>query len=105
VKALKPSDFPELRRVFAGYLHEDFAEEYGTPESALHAFVEDADEAERERFRAEVRRFLARTARLDLDELRTLLARMGCRWTPRSREVLAALLTSQTGLLSDRREE
>jgi contact-dependent growth inhibition (CDI) system CdiI-like immunity protein len=94
VKRPEPSDFPALKQVFAGYLHEDFAAEYGTPASALRTFVDDADEAERRRFKAEVRRFLARTAHLDLDELHALLARMGCRWTPSSHEVLSALLTS-----------
>ena len=34
---LKPSAFPELRRVFDGYLHEDVLAEHGTPEAALGA--------------------------------------------------------------------
>jgi hypothetical protein len=29
------SDFPELRRVFAGYLHQAFPEQHGTPSAAL----------------------------------------------------------------------
>ena len=86
------SDFPELQRVFTGYLHEDFPEEHGTPAAALRAFHEDADRAERQRFAKEVERFLARTATLEFSEVCDLVARLGCRWTPPSREALAALL-------------
>ena len=38
--------FPELRRVFGGYLHEDYLVESGTPEAALRAFREDAAPAD-----------------------------------------------------------
>ena len=33
-------EFPELRRVFTAYLHEDFSVEHGTPARALQAFLE-----------------------------------------------------------------
>jgi hypothetical protein len=93
----KASDFPELRRAFTGYLHEDFLEEYETPAAALRAFHDDADPAEHRRFGTEARRFLDRTANLDFDEVRTLIAGLGCRWTPPSREALTALLTDAIG--------
>jgi CdiI immunity protein len=93
VKPVKPSDFPELQRVFAGYLHEDFLEEHGTPLAALRAFHEDANPSERQRFSSEARRFLERTATLDFNDVRVLVARLGCRWTPPSRKALVALLT------------
>jgi hypothetical protein len=93
VKPLKPSDFPEMQRVFEGYLHEDFLEEYGTPLAALRAFLEDANASERQRFAEEIRRFLERTVTLDFSDVRALVARLGCRWTPRSRKALVALLT------------
>ena len=93
----KASDFPELRRAFTGYLHEDFLEEYETPAAALRAFQDDADPAEHRRFGTEARRFLDRTASLDFDEVRTLIAGLGCRWTPPSREALMALLTDVIG--------
>ena len=70
MKALKASDFPELQRVFAGYLHEDFLEEHGTPSAALRAFHEDANASERQRFSREARRFLDRTATLDFSDVR-----------------------------------
>ena len=96
MKKLKPSDFPALRRVFSGYLHEDFLEEYGTPIAASRAFLADADNSERQRFSAETRRFLERTARLKFNEARALLARLGCRWTPPSRKAMIALLAEGT---------
>jgi contact-dependent growth inhibition (CDI) system CdiI-like immunity protein len=93
VKGLKPSDFPELQRAFEGYLHEDVRAEHGTPLAALRAFYDDANAAERQRFATEIRRFLERTATLDFGAVRVLLAGLGCRWTPRSRAALVALLT------------
>jgi DNA-binding MurR/RpiR family transcriptional regulator len=93
MRALNASDFPELQRAFTGYLHEDFLAEYETPADALRAFQDDADEGEARRFRKEARRFLDRTADLDLQELRALIARLGCRWAPPSRKAFAAMLT------------
>jgi hypothetical protein len=93
MKRLKASEFAEMRRVFAGYLHEDFLEEHGTAAAALRAFLEDANSVERQRFSSEARRFLDLTAALDFADVRALLARLGCRWTPPSREALTAALT------------
>ena len=93
MKALNASDFPELQRAFTGYLHEDFLEDYETPADALRAFQDDADEDEVRRFRREARRFLDRTADLDFQDVRSLIARLGCRWTPPSRKAFAAMLT------------
>lgn len=88
------ADFPELHQVFAGYLHEDFPERYGTPAAALRAFHADADRGERQRFAREVRRFLVHAASLEFVEVQELLSRLGCRWTPPSREALTDLLTA-----------
>ena len=88
-----PSAFPELQRVFAGYLHEDVLVEHGSPEAALRAFRADASPAEERRFRREVKRFLAQTSTLDFDAVRALLHELGSRWTPPSREALVAVLT------------
>jgi len=87
------SHFPELRRVFSGYLHEDFRAESGSAESALRRFWTDAAEDERRRFQDETDRFLARTAAMDLDDLRDLVRQLGGRWIPPSREAVVAALT------------
>jgi hypothetical protein len=101
MKTLKPSDFPEIQRVFTGYLHEDFLDEYGTPLAALRAFHDDANVSERRRFAAEMRRFLERTATLDFTELRAVIGRLGCRWSPGSRKALVSLLTDAANLGSE----
>jgi hypothetical protein len=84
--------FPQLRRVFAGYLHEDFGVEHGTAEAALRAFRADASSRELQRFRTEAKRFLDHISALDFAEVRQLVLRLGSRWAPPSREALTALL-------------
>ena len=101
MKEWKASEFPVLRRVFSGYLHEDVLEEYGTAVAALRAFREDANTSERLRFRTEARRFLEQTALLDLKEVRARLSRLGCRWRPPSRKALVALLAETADLPAD----
>jgi hypothetical protein len=93
MKRVHASDFPELRKVFSGYLHEDYLEEHATAAAALRAFEADADEHERRRFHAEVKRFLDVTSPLDFADVRSLLTQLGCRWTPPTREALIATLT------------
>jgi hypothetical protein len=98
---LKPSAFPVLHRAFAAYLHEDFLEEYATPAAALRAFLQDAAPPERARFVKESKRFVARTAAFDFNEVLALLAHLGCRWAPPSREALVALFADVTDPLPD----
>ena len=86
------SDFPELQRVFSGYLHEDFSAVHATPAAALRAFLHDANPSERRRLVREVKRFLDRTAALDDETLSAFVARLGSRWAPPSREALIAVL-------------
>jgi hypothetical protein len=93
MKGVDPTDFPQLRQVFNGYLHEDFLDEYGSAAEALKAFDEDADQDERARFRAEVTRFLDATKDLSDEDMNALLARLGSRWTPPTRAALVAALT------------
>ena len=86
--------FPELARMFSGYLHEDFAAEYGSPDAALRAFHDDASPAEWRRFRREAERLTALAEERDFDDIRGILERLGSRWTPPSRDALIALLNS-----------
>lgn len=89
---LDPLRFPELRRVFEGYLHEDFLLEYGSAAAAIDAFRADASAAEARAFHDEARRFLLQTAGLEFAEVQFLVTRVGSRWTPDSREELVAVL-------------
>ena len=88
------SEFPELERVFSGYLHEDFAVEYATPEAALRAFRNDASPAEWRRFQREAKRLATLASHRDFNDVRELLQRLGSRWMPPSRDALIALLTT-----------
>ena len=90
--------FPALERTFSGYLHEDFTAEYGSPEAALRAFRDDASPAEWRRFQREVKRFVELVDGRDLGQVRMLLHRLGCRWTPASRDALISLFTSAAEL-------
>jgi hypothetical protein len=90
----RTSDFPALRQFFAGYLHEDFVQEYGTPAAALRAFRRDASDAERHLLRADATQLLARVEAESLEEMRARVASLGARWSPRSRTALIALLTA-----------
>ena len=89
----RASGFPALERVFSGYLHEDYAVEHGSAEAALRAFREDASPTEWRRFQRDVKRLIAWAGDRDFDDVRTLVERLGSRWTPPSREALVALLT------------
>ena len=88
------SEFPELQRVFSGYLHEDFIQVHATPGAALRAFLGDANPSERRRFVREVKRFLDQATCLDDEALSTFVARLGSRWAPPSREALIAVLSN-----------
>jgi CdiI immunity protein len=87
------SDFPELERVFSGYLHEDFAVQYGTAEAAIRAFREDASPAEWRRFQREVTRLLKLASDRDFDHVCRVLEQLGSRWAPSSLVELIGVLT------------
>ena len=93
MKRAKPSDFPHLRQVLGGYLHEDFLEEHDSAGAALRAFLGDADAAERKQIATEARRFLDLTQDVEFEAVLTLLHRLGARWAPASRQELAAVLS------------
>ena len=95
MKRFKVSDFPVLRQVFRGYLHEDFMTEYGSAAAALRTFEDDADDDEVDRFRAEVRRLVEYTATLNFAKVPALLTRLGARWNPTSRDEFVAALTGK----------
>ena len=87
-------EFPELERVFSGYLHEDFAVEYGSAEAALRAFREDASPAEWRRFQREAKRLVKLAGDRDFDYISQVIQQLGSRWVPPSHLELIAVLTS-----------
>ena len=87
-------DYPELRRFFEGYMHEDFVHEYGTPEGALRAYEADASEPERRRLRSDATKMLAAVEGCSLVDARALLASLGAKWSPRSLAVVKKWLAA-----------
>jgi hypothetical protein len=85
-----------LSEFLAGYLHEDFPLDYGTPRDAARAFADEASPAERDSVDRELRRFLAQTEGWPIEELRQALASLGAAWQPASRAELEALVTRLT---------
>ena len=89
------SEFPQLHRVFSGYLHEDYGAEHGSAEAALRAFRDDASPAEWRRFEREALRLARLTLERSFDDVCKLPHELGSRWTPPSREALIALLSGE----------
>lgn len=84
--------YPALAQFVAGYLHEDFVTEHGTPAGAVLAFVKDANDDERAAFRSDARRFLEAAAFGRWTEVTEAFADLGGAWLPQSRADLLTLL-------------
>lgn len=100
--AVDPGGFPTLREFLRAYLHEDFADEFGSAVGAAAAFLRDASAEELAALRADAAPFRERTSALLLGDTRRLLAEgFGCAWRPGSRKevdaVLAVLLDETRG--------
>jgi hypothetical protein len=79
---------------FRGYLHEDFAQEYGSASEARAAFLQDCERPEQLAFRAESARLAATLTALGLPEARRVLTQvLGSAWSPASLEEIKALLS------------
>jgi hypothetical protein len=78
---------------FRGYLHEDYALDYGSAVEARDAFLEECEPAERRAFREECARLAAAVSGMSLPDARRLLARaLGSAWRPATRPDIDALL-------------
>ena len=96
--AVDPADFPALRDFVRGYLHQDFADEYGSAVGALVTFVGDAATDEAAALRADWERFRAATAELPFSRVRRLLADgFGSGYAPASADELAKVFAPLTG--------
>jgi len=86
--------FPQLADLAAGYLDQDYQSEHPTPAAARDAFLEVADQDERERFAHDIDRFLRATASAPWDEVRQAWAALGAEWIPPDRRALERLLAA-----------
>jgi hypothetical protein len=81
-----------LRAWLRGYLHEDYAAEYGGAAGAVRAFCREASPAERRRLRAAWHAFRALTEGWPVDDVAVMLTtELGGSWIPSSARDLAAV--------------
>jgi len=83
-------EFRMLRNFFAGYLHEDFNEEYGSAAGAVAAFCNDANREEVEQTREEWVKLRKRLASRPIEEMREALRKLGCAWRPQDESEMIA---------------
>jgi len=86
-----PENFSALQDFLGGYLHEDFAEEYGSAAEALQAFLFDASGDEIQNVREEWQRLRAELKDKPFAESQAALHRLGAAWRPANPAELAAL--------------
>jgi hypothetical protein len=76
------NEFPALKEFFAGYLHEDFNDEYGSAASAARAFRGDACPEESAQARLEWAKLRKILAGRSMTEVQTSLQKLGGAWRP-----------------------
>ena len=86
-----PDDFTALQDFLGGYLHEDFAEEYGSAAEALQTVLSDASGDEIQNVKEEWQRFRAILKDRPLAESQSALHRLGAAWQPSNSAELAVL--------------
>jgi hypothetical protein len=79
-----PADYPALREMLPAYLHQDFADEYGSAEKAIQGFLQEASGDEILQVKEDWVRFRKALARRPLKESQLALGRLGSAWTPQS---------------------
>ena len=86
-----PDDFPALNDFFSAYLHEDFADEYGSVGEAAKAFLEVANPEEVKRLRAEWKNLRQSLDHRPIEEVQAAVRRLGAAWQPNSASDLGKL--------------
>jgi hypothetical protein len=81
-KAGETSDFPALRQFFSGYLHQDFADEYGSALDAAKAYRREAGKSDLATIRKEWKNWRAERKNLSADGLASELRKLGAAWAP-----------------------
>ena len=86
-----PDNFSALQDFLGGYLHEDFAEEYGSAAEALQTFLSDASGDEIQNVKEEWERFRMLWKNRPFAETQAALRRLGSAWQPENSGELSAL--------------
>ena len=87
-KANRAVEFPALREFVSGYLHQDFADEYGSAAEAAKAFCQDASEHEIVAVRKEWNVWRESLKPLPLEEIAMALRKLGAAWRPETTQDL-----------------
>lgn len=86
-----PADYSALREMLPAYLHQDFADEYGSAEKAIQGFLQEASGDEILQVKEDWQRFRKALAGRPLKECQVALDRLGSAWTPQSEADLKRL--------------
>ena len=86
-----PDNFSALQDFLGGYLHEDFAEEYGSAAEALQTFLSDASGDEIQNVKEEWQRFRTILKDKPFVESQAALRRLGAAWRPANPHELTEL--------------
>ena len=75
-------DYPALREFFPAYLHQDFAEEYGSAAAAVKSFLADASGDEILQVKEEWKLFRMAFRSRPFREIQAALGQLGSAWSP-----------------------
>ena len=91
-KAAEKNQYPALRAFMHGYLHEDYAEEYGTAVDAVREFRFDSDDDEYKSVVSEWRRFMQHMKSQPIRTVQKVIRQeLGGAWMPSSHADLEML--------------
>jgi hypothetical protein len=78
---MNTQDFPALMQLFGGYFHQDWVDEFSTPDDAIAAFKAGASPESVYSIREELNRMLL-LVRHDLEDQQVLIRELGCYYDP-----------------------
>jgi CdiI immunity protein len=84
-------DYPALQEFFPAYLHQDFAEEYGSAIRAVKAFLDDASGDEILQVKEEWKMFRSAVRGLPFEQVQKALGELGSAWRPEKEQELEEL--------------
>lgn len=90
-KPFDPADYPALREFFPAYLHQDFAEEYGSAVGAVSGFLAEASGDEILQVQEEWKAFREALRGATLSEMQAAMGRLGSAWSPENEAELREL--------------
>ena len=81
-KPFDPAEYAALREFFPAYLHQDFAEEYGSAVEAVKSFLADASSDEILQVQEEWKAFRSALRDATFSQMRAAIGRLGGAWSP-----------------------